>query len=284
MDGIIIINKPKNYTSHDIVRKAKKLLNEKVGHTGTLDPNATGVLPLLIGKGTLLSKYLIEHDKIYEAVLKLGEKTDTADGEGKVLESQNVEQSILKKENIEKIFNNLEGKQEQIPPMYSAIKLNGKKLYEYARKGIEVEVKPRTIEIYKLELIKVENMEITFRVSCSKGTYIRTLCEKIAEELGTVGYMKDLKRIQVGEFNIKDSITIEELENQEIVSNKFITIEKYFNDYEKIVLNERKLQLFLNGVQLTYELKDGIYKIYKENEFVGIGTVKNKLLKRDIIL
>ena len=284
MDGIIIINKPKNYTSHDIVRKAKKLLNEKVGHTGTLDPNATGVLPLLIGKGTELSKYLIEHDKIYEAVLKLGEKTDTADGEGKVLESQNVEQSILKKENIEKIFNNLEGKQEQIPPMYSAIKLNGKKLYEYARKGIEVEVKPRTIEIYKLELIKIENMEITFRVSCSKGTYIRTLCEKIAEELGTIGYMKDLKRIQVGEFNIKDSITIEELENQEIVSNKFITIEKYFNDYEKIVLNERKLQLFLNGVQLTYELKDGIYKIYKENEFVGIGTVKNKLLKRDIIL
>ena len=284
MDGIIIINKPKNYTSHDIVRKAKKLLNEKVGHTGTLDPNATGVLPLLIGKGTLLSKYLIKHDKIYEAVLKLGEKTDTADGEGKVLESQNVEQSILKKENIERIFNNLEGKQEQIPPMYSAIKLNGKKLYEYARKGIEVEVKPRTIEIYKLELIKIEDMEIIFRVSCSKGTYIRTLCEKIAEELGTIGYMKELKRIQVGEFNIKDSITIEELENQEIVSNKFITIEKYFSNYENIVLNERKFQLFLNGVQLTYELKDGIYKIYKENEFIGIGTVKNKLLKRDIII
>ena len=284
MNGIIIINKPKNYTSHDIVRKAKKLLNEKVGHTGTLDPNATGVLPLLIGKGTLLSKYLIEHDKIYEAVLKLGEKTDTADGEGKVLESQNVEQSILKKENIERIFNNLEGKQEQIPPMYSAIKLNGKKLYEYARKGIEVEVKPRTIEIYKLELIKIEDMEIIFRVSCSKGTYIRTLCEKIAEELGTIGYMKELKRIQVGEFNIKDSITIEELENQEIVSNKFITIEKYFSNYENIVLNERKFQLFLNGVQLTYELKDGIYKIYKENEFIGIGTVKNKLLKRDIII
>ena len=284
MDGIIIINKPKNYTSHDIVRKAKKLLNEKVGHTGTLDPNATGVLPLLIGKGTLLSKYLIEHDKIYEAVLKLGEKTDTADGEGKVLESQNVEQSILKKENIERIFNNLEGKQEQIPPMYSAIKLNGKKLYEYARKGIEVEVKPRTIEIYKLELIKIEDMEIIFRVSCSKGTYIRTLCEKIAEELGTIGYMKELKRIQVGEFNIKDSITIEELENQEIVSNKFITIEKYFSNYENIVLNERKFQLFLNGVQLTYELTDGIYKIYKENEFIGIGTVKNKLLKRDIII
>ena len=291
MDGIIIINKPKNYTSHDIVRKAKKLLNEKVGHTGTLDPNATGVLPLLIGKGTLLSKYLIEHDKIYEAVLKLGEKTDTADGEGKVLESQNVEQSILKKENIERIFNNLEGKQEQIPPMYSAIKLNGKKLYEYARKGIEVEVKPRTIEIYKLELIKIEDMEITFRVSCSKGTYIRTLCEKIAEELGTVGYMKELKRIQVGEFNIKDSITIEELENQEIVSNKFITIEKYFSSYENIVLNERKFQLFLNGVQLTYELKDGIYKKTrkiegsKENiENLDEIIIENGKLKKNIKL
>ena len=194
------------------------------------------------------------------------------------------EEKKFYKENIERIFNNLEGKQEQIPPMYSAIKLNGKKLYEYARKGIEVEVKPRTIEIYKLELIKIEDMEIIFRVSCSKGTYIRTLCEKIAEELGTIGYMKELKRIQVGEFNIKDSITIEELENQEIVSNKFITIEKYFSNYENIVLNERKFQLFLNGVQLTYELKDGIYKIYKENEFIGIGTVKNKLLKRDIIL
>ena len=285
MDGIIIINKPKNYTSHDIVRKAKKLLNEKVGHTGTLDPNATGVLPLLIGKGTLLSKYLIEHDKIYEAVLKLGEKTDTADGEGKVLESQNVEQSILKKENIERIFNNLEGKQEQIPPMYSAIKLNGKKLYEYARKGIEVEVKPRTIEIYKLELIKIEDMEIIFRVSCSKGTYIRTLCEKIAEELGTIGYMKELKRIQVGEFNIKDSITIEELENQEIVSNKFITIEKYFSNYENIVLNERKFQLFLNGVKITQNQENDIYRIYDKNEkFIGIGIVQDKLLKRDIIL
>ena len=285
MDGIIIINKPKNYTSHDIVRKAKKLLNEKVGHTGTLDPNATGVLPLLIGKGTLLSKYLIEHDKIYEAVLKLGEKTDTADGEGKVLESQNVEQSILKKENIERIFNNLEGKQEQIPPMYSAIKLNGKKLYEYARKGIEVEVKPRTIEIYKLEVIKIEDMEITFRVSCSKGTYIRTLCEKIAEELGTIGYMKELKRIQVGEFNIKDSITIEELENQEIVSNKFITIEKYFSNYENIVLNEKKLQLFLNGVKITQNQENDIYRIYDKNEkFIGIGIIQDKLLKRDIIL
>ena len=285
MDGIIIINKPKNYTSHDIVRKAKKLLNEKVGHTGTLDPNATGVLPLLIGKGTLLSKYLIEHDKIYEAVLKLGEKTDTADGEGKVLESQNVEQSILKKENIEKIFNNLEGKQEQIPPMYSAIKLNGKKLYEYARKGIEVEVKPRTIEIYKLELIKIENMEITFMVSCSKVTYIRTLCEKIAEELGTIGYMKDLKRIQVGEFNISNSINVEDIrENPELIEKYIITIDNFFQNKPRINLNDNEVKIFLNGSKLTKKLENGLYTVYLNSNFIGTGTIENNNLKRDIIL
>lgn len=131
MDGIIIINKPKNCTSHDIVRKAKKILNEKVGHTGTLDPNATGVLPLLIGKGTQISKYIINHDKVYEAVLQLGTKTDTADVEGKIIEEKTVTERALEKENIEKVLEELTGEQEQIPPMYSAIKINGKKLYKY---------------------------------------------------------------------------------------------------------------------------------------------------------
>jgi len=282
MDGIIVINKPKNYTSHDVVRKAKKILNEKVGHTGTLDPNATGVLPLLIGKGTQISKYLINHDKTYEAVLKLGEKTDTADVEGQVIETKEVEPSNLEKENIEKVLKTLIGKQEQIPPMYSAIKVNGKKLYEYARSGQNVEIEPRTIEIYNLELIKIENKEITYKVHCSKGTYIRTLCEQIAEKLGTVGYMKELKRTQVGEFIIENSTTIEQLE--ENTSKYFITIEEYFKNCEKINLNAKKLQLFLNGVQLTHELDDGIYTIYSKEKFIGIGTVKDKLLKRDIVI
>ena len=282
MDGIIVINKPKNYTSHDIVRKAKKILNEKVGHTGTLDPNATGVLPLLIGKGTQISKYLINHDKTYEAVLKLGEKTDTADVEGQVIEKREVRPSNLEKENVEKVLKSLIGKQEQIPPMYSAIKINGKKLYEYARNGQKVELEPRTIEIYDLKLIKIENQEITYRVHCSKGTYIRTLCENIAEKLDTVGYMKELKRTQVGEFCIENSTTIEELENN--IENYFITIEKYFQICDKINLNEKNLQLFLNGVQLTNDLEDGIYTIYCEEKFIGIGTIKNKLLKRDIVI
>ena len=284
MDGIIIINKPKNCTSHDIVRKAKKVFNEKVGHTGTLDPNATGVLPLLVGKGTQIAKYIINHDKIYEAVLKLGEKTDTADIEGSILETKKVPEESLKTEKVKQVLNSFIGKQEQTPPIYSAIKVRGKKLYEYARKGDNVEIKPRQIEIYNMELIEidVQNKTIKFKVECSKGTYIRTLCENIAEKLDTVGYMKDLNRTKVGEFSIDDSIKIEELENGEY--NNFITIEEYFKNYENINLNEKKLQLFLNGVQLTLNFEDGIYKIYYDNKFIGIGTIKNKLLKRDIIL
>lgn len=284
MDGIIIINKPKNCTSHDIVRKAKKILNEKIGHTGTLDPNATGVLPLLVGKGTGLSKYLIDHDKTYEAVLKLGEKTDTADVEGKIIEIKEVENSSLEEENVEKVLKSLIGGQEQVPPMYSAIKVNGKKLYEYARKGEHIEIEPRKIEIYNLELSNIdkEKKEIMYRVHCSKGTYIRTLCEQIAEKLDTVGYMKELKRTQVGEFKIEDSIDMNELEND--IQKNFITIEKYFEKVQKIDFDKNKLKLFLNGVQLTYNLKDGVYRIYCNEKFIGTGRVKNNLLKRDIII
>lgn len=290
MNGIIIINKHKGCTSHDIVYKVKKMFNEKVGHTGTLDPMATGVLPLLIGKGTQCSKYLINHDKIYNVTLQLGEKTDTADSEGKVIETKEVKEKTLKKENIEKILEKFKGKQEQIPPIYSAIKVNGKKLYEYARKGQEVEIKPRKIEIYNIELLNIneKQKQIEFQVSCSKGTYIRSLCEDIAQRLGTVGYMLELKRIQVGNFNIKEAITIEQLENnidnKEFIEENFIQFEEIFKNKEKIELDDRKLRLFLNGVQLTSDKKEGIYKIYNNNKFIGIGIVENKLLKRYIVL
>lgn len=283
VDGIVIINKPKHQTSHDIVRKAKKILNEKVGHTGTLDPNATGVLPLLIGKGTELSKYLINHDKTYEAILQLGEKRDTGDVEGKIIEQKNVTEKSLNTENINSVFKTLIGKQEQIPPIYSALKVNGKKLYEYARNGENVKIEPRQIEIYSLELLNVDNINKTihFKVECSKGTYIRTLCEGIAERLGTVGYMKELNRTRVGDFYIENSITIEQLEQSQY---QIITIEQFFKDEEFINLTEKGLKLFLNGVQLTYHLVDGIYRIYQDDKFIGIGTIKNELLKRDIII
>lgn len=291
MDGILIINKPKGRTSHDIVAKVKKIVGNKVGHTGTLDPNATGVLPLLIGKGTLCSQYLIDHDKIYEVVLKLGIKTDTADSEGNIIEEQQVEESELEEKNICKILNSFIGKQEQIPPMYSAIKVNGKKLYEYARKGQTVEIKPRQIEIYKCELkyINLKEKEIAFIVHCSKGTYIRSLCENIAEKLGTIGYMKELNRVKVGKFDIKQSITVEELENnisnESFMKEHFISIEESFKEKESIIIPENRLKHFLNGVKVSFKLKDDLYKIYnEENRFIGIGNVKNNLLKREIII
>ena len=291
MDGIIIINKPKGCTSHDIVYKIKKIFNEKVGHTGTLDPMAEGVLPILIGKGTLCSKYLMNHDKKYIVKLQLGIKTDTADSEGKIIEEQDVSRGLLNKDTITNILKSFIGKQEQIPPIYSAIKVNGKKLYEYARKGQEVELKPRQIEFYDINLINyaVEEKQIEFEVFCGKGTYIRSLCEDIATKFETVGYMKELKRIQVGDFKIENSITIEELEkninNEEFINSKTVSIENLFNQKNSIKLDDRKLELFENGVKLTQKYDDDIYKIYNENnEFVGIGIIENQLLKRDIVL
>lgn len=283
MDGIIVINKEKEYTSHDVVAKLKKKLNiSKVGHTGTLDPNATGVLPILIGKGTKFSKYLINHDKIYEVELELGKKTDTADIEGKVIEEKNVDEKYIK-ENLLQVLESFIGKQEQIPPMYSAIKKNGKKLYEYARAGEKVEIEPRKIEIYKIDLNKYDKNIITFVVSCSKGTYIRSLCEDIAEKLNTLGYMKNLKRLQVGKFNIKDAVYIDDIDLKN-VNDYLITLEEILRGIPCINLDEKKLKLFLNGVQLTDNNIDGLYKIYVANKFIGTGTIKKGLLKRDIIL
>ena len=283
MDGVIIINKPKGYTSHDVVNIVRKQLNmKKVGHTGTLDPNATGVLPILVGQATKISKYLIEHKKTYIATIELGEKRDTGDSEGNIIESDsNIKEfdiSIIKQ-----VLQSFLGKQKQIPPMYSAIKVNGKKLYVYARSGQEVEVEPREIEIYRIELIEYINNRIEFEVECSKGTYIRTLCENIAEKLGTIGYMKELQRTSVDKFKIKESINLEELSEDE-AQKKILTIENIFKEKEKIYLNDKGVELFLNGVQLTRELEDDVYRVYNDNKFIGLGIIKNKLLKRDIVI
>ena len=174
--------------------------------------------------------------------------------------------------------------------MYSAIKVNGKKLYEYARKGQKINVEPRKIEIYKIELLNINDRkdEIQFRVECSKGTYIRSLCEDIAEKLQTVGYMKELNRIKVGDFDINNSITIDELkenkDNEKFIDKYFISIEKIFENNDKIELNNKKLTMFLNGISLNYKLNSGIYRIYSDGKFIGIGEVKENNLKRDIIL
>lgn len=284
MNGVIVIDKEKGYTSHDVVNIIRKTLNiKKVGHTGTLDPNATGVLPVLIGEATKISKYLIEHNKTYIAEITLGEKRTTGDMEGEILETKQIPE--LTKEKIDKVLKEFLGKQKQKPPIYSAIKINGKKAYEYARKGKEIEINEREIEIYKINLLHYEKDTITFEVNCSKGTYIRVLCEDIAEKLGTVGYMKNLRRTEVDKFNLEQAVTIEEIkEKTDIVEQKIISVEEIFNNNEKIQLNEYKLNLFLNGVKLTYNKPNGVYRVYNNDKFIGLGVIENKLLKRDVII
>ena len=289
MDGIIIINKGKNYTSNDVVSIVKKITKSKVGHTGTLDPNATGVLPLLIGNATKVSKYLINHDKEYEVVLQLGIRTETADVEGKVIEQKEVTAEMLNKDNIEEKLQQFIGKQEQIPPIYSAIKVNGKKLYEYARRGQEVELKPRQIEIYSIQLVGINEKEkqISFKVKCSKGTYIRSLCEDISKKLGTVGYMKELNRLQVGEFYIKDAVTISEMKEKIEAGNleSIITIEEIFKNNPQIQLEQEQIEPYINGVKINTEKTNGVYRIYKPNgTFIGLGIIENSKLKRDLVI
>ena len=286
MQGILIVNKPSGYTSQDVVSKVKKILNiKKAGHTGTLDPLATGVLPIMLGDYTKLSKYLIEHDKTYIAKVRLGEKSSTGDLEGEIIDKKAVDEKKLNPENVCKILNSFLGKQKQKPPIYSSIKINGKKLYEYARNGEKVEISERDIEIYNIELINISDNEIEVKVSCSKGTYIRTLCEDIAQRLNTVGLMSYLNRIKVDRFEIKDAVTLEELEKEkENIENRLINMEDLFSNLNKIELDKRKTELFLNGVMLTYSKTDGLYNIYTENKYLGLGTIKNNLLKRDVII
>ncbi len=278
MDGILIINKPQGYTSHDIVNIVKKALNTpKVGHTGTLDPNATGVLPILIGKATKVSKYLIEHNKTYVAELALGEKSSTGDTEGEIIEKKKV--PLLNEEQIKQVLKSFEGKQMQTPPIYSSIKINGKKAYEYARKGQIIQLEPRPIEIMKISFIKFENNVLKYEVQCSKGTYIRVLCEDIAERLGTVGLMKNLCRTRVNEFDIEDSCKIEQ-----IAKEKIISIEKVCNIKPKIELDDKTKEKFLNGVKLNFNMENGVYRIYNKKIFLGLGVINNNILKRDVII
>lgn len=281
MDGVLIVNKPKGYTSHDIVNIIKKQLHtSKVGHAGTLDPNATGVLPILIGKATKISKYLIEHNKTYIAELKLGEKSTTGDLEGEIIERKVVPNIEI--EQVQRILQSFIGKQKQTPPIYSSIKTNGKKAYEYAREGKTVILPPRDIEIMDITFVKFEKDIICFEVKCSKGTYIRVLCEDIAERLGTIGLMNNLIRTRVDKFDIEKSLTIEQIKNNERLP--LISIEEIFKNKPYIKLNENKNKLFLNGVKLAVDKKDGLYRVYNSHLFLGLGIVDKAMLKRDIII
>ena len=270
MNGVIVVDKAKGNTSFDEIRKIRKEYNiKKVGHTGTLDPMATGVLTILIGEATKLSDYLMNHNKEYIATLTLGEKRDTGDSEGKVIQTKKV--PLFSEKSVKETLKSFEGEISQIPPKYSAIKINGKKLYEYARSGEEIEIQPRKVNIFEINLMEIKENNITFKVHCSKGTYIRTLCEDIAERLGTVGYMSSLRRIRVGNFTLDDV-------------GKIISIEETLKNEPKYKLKDKELVKFINGVKITTNLKDGLVRVYDDDKFVGIAEVKNKELKRKIVL
>ncbi len=288
MDGVLLIDKPQGISSHDVVRRVRKILQQKkVGHAGTLDPMATGVLPILVGQATKASNYLMDHDKTYVATLRLGIQTDTGDREGNILEKEDVPSAIWQPQNIQTVLQSFLGEQMQKPPMYSAIKIHGKKLYEYARQHEKVEVPERKIRIYHIQLLSLhpENQEIVLEASVSKGTYMRTLCEDIARKLGNIGCMSALVRTQVNQFHLTDTISLDELEkNPSLAQEKIITLEMIFSHEKEILLNSQQQKLFLNGVLLAQKLPDGIYRIYTENhQFIGTGYVKNQQLKRDII-
>ena len=278
MDGIIIINKEKNWTSNDIVQKLKHTFHEKTGHTGTLDPLATGVLPILVGKGTSLSKYLVNHDKEYIATIRLGEKTSTGDQEGEIIEKKPVTDDMFDAENVRKVLSEFKGKQNQIPPMYSAIKVNGKKLYEYARSGKKVEIEPREIEIFDIDLISISKdmKEIVYKVWCSKGTYIRSLCVDIAKKLGYPGHMSHLERRQAGRFLITDCITLEQLENDDYslhsIDDALCGFPQLKLDDPTPVYHGKQIKSDLTGQVAIYDNQNRLLAIY---ESTGQGYLKN---------
>ena len=274
-DGILIIDKPKDYTSRDIVNIVSKKFNtKKVGHTGTLDPLATGVLVICVGKATKLVEYLTSTYKEYEAELILGIKTDTADITGKVLKE---EDSIKNKDEIKKVLNNMIGKYMQTVPIYSAVKINGKKLYEYAREGIDIELPKREVEIKKLELLDIKYEDnktiVKIKTLVSKGTYIRSLIEDIATNLNTIGTMSNLRRTKQGKFNIEDSCTIDNIDNVKILSIEDILNDIYSVDVDDNLYNKIKNGAIIDNIynkDLILFKKDGkilsAYKKYEKKE------------------
>ena len=288
MNGIININKPKGITSFDVVRIMKKTLNmKKIGHTGTLDPMAEGVLPICIGKGTKFAELIMSEEKIYRAEMKLGEITDTYDLEGEVTETYDF--SHVTEEEVVKVVNSFIKTYEQIPPIYSAIKVAGKRLYEYAREGKEVEIKGRKITIHNISNIEVNIPYIKFDVECSKGTYIRSLCFDIGKELNCGGVMTSLIRLKSGIFNIEDSIDLSGIERDDILNN-IISIEEIFSKLNELNLNEKFSKLVCNGVMVKDKAlissvkKNQAYRVYDfEGQFIGLGALGEdgfKIFKR----
>lgn len=289
MNGVINIIKNTGMTSFDVVARVRKITKEKkVGHTGTLDPEASGVLPICLGKATKIIDYMMENEKAYRVSFKLGIVTDTYDLEGKIIREKDA--SNVGKEEIIRVISNFIGNIKQIPPMYSALKQNGVKLYELARKGIEVKREARDITIYKIENIDIQD-EICMDVYCSKGTYIRSLCFDIGEELGVGATMTKLCRIKNGNFTLENGLNIDDL-NEENVKQRIISIEEALCRFDKIVVNNKFTKLLVNGVRV-YDKRlckdiiknNQLYRVYDDlNTFIGLGRKDDSGFKIEKLL
>ena len=277
MNGIVIIDKPQGWTSQDVTARLRRVFNtRRIGHGGTLDPMATGVLPVFVGRATRGGEFFEHAEKVYETVLKPGITTDTEDITGTVLTEQN---AFVTASQLGEVLARFRGEIMQVPPMYSALKVDGQKLYDLARKGKEVERQPRPITIHELTLLGMEADGIRLRVHCSKGTYIRTLCKDIGEALGCGGCMAALRRISAGEYTQAEAVPLMELLETEHPEQYLRPVDSMFRNYPMVELTPRQEIRCRNGNSFSVQMDDGTYRAYGPNgEFLMLARVENGVM------
>lgn len=286
MNKIVNILKPTGMTSHDVVSRVRRILNiKKVGHTGTLDPDAAGVLPICIGKATKVSELILNKNKSYICELTLGIETDTYDSSGTILNK--CDTSNIKKSDIIQAFKTQEGEINQLPPIYSALKVNGQKMCDLARKGKAdlIDIKPRKVYINKIDILNINNNKITFEVNCSKGTYVRSICHDIGKYLGCGGHMSFLLRTSSGKFNLENAITLEELEvfsQNDLLQNYLYDIDYVLDNLPKAILKPSAKRYYINGgiidsrrfiIEDSNNKEIDLVRVYSENNFIGVGKI-----------
>ena len=277
MNGIVIIDKPQGWTSQDVTARLRRVFNtRRIGHGGTLDPMATGVLPVFVGRATRGVEFFEHAEKTYETVLRLGMTTDTEDVTGTVLEEKEVN---ITRERVDAVLEQFRGEILQVPPMYSALKVNGQKLCDLARKGREVERKPRPITIHQLELLEMGENTLRLRVRCSKGTYIRTLCKDIGLALDCGGCMAELRRVTAGEYTIEESVPLLQLLEEPEPEKWLRNVDTMFRNYAAVTLTANQEKRCRNGNSFTVSMADGIYRAYsKSGEFLMLAKVEDGVM------
>ena len=277
MNGIVIVDKPQEWTSQDVTARLRRVFNtRRIGHGGTLDPMATGVLPVFVGRGTRGVEFFEHAEKTYEAVLRLGLLTDTEDTSGTVLEEREVS---VTEEQFLNILPQFRGKIMQVPPMYSALKVNGQKLCDLARKGREVERQPREIEIFELECLSFDGTDARLRVRCSKGTYIRTLCKDIGLALGCGGCMAELRRVTAGAYTIEEAVPLQELLDTTEPEKYLRAVDTMFTQYPAVTVSLKQEQRVRNGNSFSTTLEPGTYRTYAQSgEFLALSKVEEGTL------